>query len=432
MANLSSTQVVSTLQWGSFAKELYTSRRPPVVAVSVDRLEEAAREKLKDSPDAFLFVFGSAGTGSTKEANRSEFGKWRIIPRVLRNVTTRSLETTLFGVKYPAPLLLSPIGAQTIVHPEGECASARAAGNLGVGFVMSTASSRSIEAVAKANGSGPRWYMLYWGKETDITLSLLSRIKKSGFSALVVGVDSMILGWRPADLDTAYWPLAHGIGTQVGLTDPVFMAKCGLPPHPEDETPEFPYVAAQQDELIKAGDKIATERTLLGREFYAQVTDPGRTWDDLAFLKEHWDGPLLLKGILSVEDAEIAIDYGVDGIIVSTHGGRQIDGSVPSLYALRQIMQSAKVRAAQANGTFTVLIDSGVRTGSDVFKAIALGAQAVLYGRPFMYALTVGGTPGVESQIRATLAELDTTMALSGFKNLEDVRASGDKVVVQL
>lgn len=300
-----------------------------------------------------------------------------------------------------------------------------------MGFVMSTASSRSIEAIARANGNGPRWFMLYWGKERDVTISLLSRIKRTGFSVVVVTVDAMLHGWRPTDLDTAYWPLNHGLGTEVGLTDPVFMAKFGLEPHSEDTKGEFPYNAAHIDELIASGDKIATERAQLGQEFFTQVTDTGKTWENLKDLRKYWDGPIVLKGILSLEDAELAIEYGVNGIIVSNHGGRQLDGAVPSLYALHQIMQSPRVRAAQASGNFSVMLDSGVRTGADVMKAIALGAQAVLYGRAFMYALAVGGTEGVETQIKATLAELDTSLALSGFTNLDDLRANGDKVLVK-
>ncbi|PCH39047.1 oxidoreductase [Wolfiporia cocos MD-104 SS10] len=415
--------------WGSFAKTLYKSRQPPIVAVSVDKLEQAAREKLKDSPDAFLYVFGSAGTGATYAENRAEFQRWKIIPRVLRDVSQCNLETTLFGVKYPSPLICSPIGAQTIVHADGECGSAAGAGALGIPYVMSTASSRSIEAVAKANGSSPRWYMLYWGKEKDVTLSILSRIKKSGFSALVVTVDAMILGWRPFDLDTAYFPLTHGLGTAVGLTDPVFMAKFGLEPFPEDERLDFPYDAAKQDALIQAGDKRAIDRSRLGQEFYRQVTDTGKTWEDLAWLKQHWDGPLILKGILSPKDAELAIDYGADGIVVSTHGGRQVDGEISSLKALHRIMQSPKVRAAQASGKFTVILDSGIRTGSDILKAIALGAQAVMYGRPIMYALTLAGPAGVESQIRSILADFATTLSLSGFSNVEELRLNGAEVV---
>ncbi|CCM03736.1 uncharacterized protein FIBRA_05882 [Fibroporia radiculosa] len=410
--------------WAMYMRSLYADRQPPTLGtVAVDKLEEAAREKLKDRIEAFLYVFGSAGTCSTHDYNRNDFHKYKIIPRMLRDATHRTLETTLFGVQYPSPLLLAPIGVQGIVHPDGELATSGAAAKVGIPYIMSTASTRSIEAVAQASGSGPRWYQLYWPKSNELTLSVLSRVKKAGFSALVITLDTMLLGWRPHDIDTAYLPFLHGVGTQVGFTDPVFMAQFGKDAYPVDHAPQWPYDPAHLDERIRQGDETAKEHAFLGERWIGEVASGVfRPWEDLAFLKQNWDGPIILKGIMCPEDAELAIDHGVDGIVVSNHGGRQVDGSISTLYALDKIMQSPKVREAQASGRFTILFDSGIRTGSDVIKAIALGAQAVLYGRPFMYALALGGQDGVESQIRAILADVHVTLGLSGFKNLDEIR----------
>lgn len=242
----------------------------------------------------------------------------------------------------------------------------------------------------------------------------------------------MLLGWRPHDIQTAYLPFFHGVGAQVGLTDPVFMSKFGLEPYPENDHPDYPYDPALQDELIAKGDKNAAERAHLGESWIGETTSGRfRTWEDLSFIKQNWDGPLILKGIMRPQDAELAIDHGVDGIVVSNHGGRQVDGSISSLYALSQIMKSPKVRAAQASGKLTILFDSGIRTGSDIMKAIAIGAQGVLYGRPFMYALALGGESGVDSQIRSILADLEVTLGLSGYSSLEEIHGKADEILVR-
>lgn len=421
-------------KWSMFMRESYVSRRRPVGGtIDIHKLEEAARHALKDRNDAYMYSFGSAGTGSTDHANRAEFQKWKIIPRMLRNVTARTLETTIFGVKHPSPIFISPIGVQGIVHRDGELATAAAAAKVGVPFIMSTASSRGIEAVAKANGDGHRWYQLYWPVSNDVTLSIISRAKKNGFSALVVTLDTMVLGWRPHDLDTAYLPFFHGIGCQVGFTDPVFMASQGMEPFPEDDASPFPYDPEELEAKIKAGDETIKKRAELGIKYMGE-TAAGvfRSWDDLKFIRDNWEGPLILKGILSVEDAEEAVDRGVDGIVVSNHGGRQIDGAVPALWSLEQIMKSEKVLQAQASGKLTVLFDSGIRTGSDIIKAMALGAQGILYARPYVYGLAVGGQDGVENVLRSILADTEITLGLCGYANLDEIRGKGDKVMVKL
>lgn len=247
-------------------------------------------------------------------------------------------------------------------------------------MIMSTASTRSLEDVAEANGRGHRWYQLYWPKDHEVTISLLNRAQRNGYTTLVVTLDTITIGWRPHDLEKAYLPFFHGTGIAVGTGDPAFMRKQGLEPFATGPSKhvEFPYDMDAMDRKIAKGDEEALKRMELGKSWIGEVNSGlYRTWDDLKILREHWKGPIVLKGIQSVEDAETAIDY-VDGIVVSNHGGRQVDGAIASLDALDKICSSEKVRAAQVSGKLTVLFDSGIRTGSDIIKAIALGAQAIL------------------------------------------------------
>ncbi|RDB14649.1 putative lactate 2-monooxygenase PB1A11.03 [Hypsizygus marmoreus] len=424
-------------KWSSYMLSIYMGRQAPqpLGTVVFEEIEAKAKETLKDYPacniGAFMYAGGSAGTNSTYRANRKALDKYAIIPRMLVNATVRSLETTIFGVKYPSPIFIAPIGVQGIFHGDAELAPARAGQKLGVPFIMSTASSRSIEEVGKANGDGHRWYQLYWPRTNDVTLSILKRAKDSGFSTLVVTLDTMVLGWRPHDLERAYIPFGHGVGIQVGRSDPVFMARYNR--QPVYEHPDFPYDAVAQDKLYKAGDEKTKEAVFFGMEWLKECNSGlYRDWEDLKFLRENWEGPLVIKGIQSVLDAEKALEYGVDGIIVSNHGGRQVDGAIPSIYALERIMKSAKVKEAQSSGKLTVLFDSGIRTGSDIIKALALGAQAVLLGRTWLYGLIAGGQAGLEQVLQHTLADLDTTLGLIGCKNLSEVQGKGDAIVTKL
>ncbi|TCD65774.1 hypothetical protein EIP91_002213 [Steccherinum ochraceum] len=421
--------------WSGYMKEVFTTRAPPGLgSVNANRLEEDAREKLKDHPNAFMYVFANAGLGKTGEANRAELEKWRIVPRMLRNVTIRNIETTIFGVRHPSPIFLAPVGVQAIVHANGESASAAAAGKLGIPFIMSGAASRTIEAIGKANGpNGHRWYQIYWPRSDDITLSLLKRAKAAGFTALVITLDTFTLGWRTHDVDASYIPFVHGVGGQTGLSDPVFMARHNETPISDDDVPAFPYDYQEIDRKIKAGDEKLAKRMKLGAEWIGEST-PGvfRDWEDLKIMRDNWDGPIVLKGIQCAQDAQLAIEHGMDGIIVSNHGGRQVDGAIPSLYALRQICTDPVIKAAQDSRKLTVLFDSGIRTGSDILKAVAIGAQAVLVGRPYIYGLACGGQAGVEQVIKSMCADLEITLGLSGHKSLDEIRGKADEILVRL
>jgi L-lactate dehydrogenase (cytochrome) len=376
--------------FANYQNEIYfrgvTGERPPITT-DLAGLEEAARGAL--DPQAFGYVAGSAGSGSSARANRAAFERWRIVPRLLRDVSVRDLSTTVLGTAMPAPVLLAPIGVQTIVHPDGELASARAAASEGLVFIHSTAAAHPIEQVAEASGAGPRWYQLYWPRDRAVATSLIGRAEAAGYAALVVTLDTFVMGWRPTDLDTAYLPFLQSVGIANYLSDPAFNAALA-----EDAGPF---------------DKVIHWAGMFG--------DPTLTWDDLAWLREQTTLPVVLKGVLHPDDARAALDAGVDGLVVSNHGGRQVDGAIAALDALPAVVDAV-------GGRMAVLVDSGVRTGADVVKAIALGADAVLYGRPYVYGLGLGGQAGVEHVLRCLLGELDVTMALAGRRTLAEL--SGD------
>ncbi|KAJ6554963.1 oxidoreductase [Mycena vulgaris] len=420
--------------WSDYMASIYRGKKgtQPLGTVSFDEIEAKAKETLKDYPGAFMYAGGSAGIYSTYRVNLRAFEKYRIVPRMLVDATIRTLETTIFGVKHSSPIFIAPIGVQGIFTAEAELAPARAAKNLGVPFIMSTASSRSIEDVAEANGDGHRWYQLYWPATHEVLLSILSRAKASGFTALVVTLDTMLLGWRPHDLATSYIPFGHGVGIQVGTSDPVFMKRMGREPVVSPR-PKFPYDSVEMDRLFVEGDKEVRDAVYLGSEWLKECNSGlFHSWEELRFIREHWDGPLVLKGIQSIGDAEKSLDYGVDGIIVSNHGGRQVDGAIPSLTALSLIMRSPTVKAAQASGKLAVLFDSGIRTGPDIIKALALGAQAVLLGRPWLYGGVVAGQAGIEQVLRHIHADLDGTLGLSGFTSLDQVQGKAEEILVEI
>ena len=371
-----------TVPFSSYASEIYLQGmggvRPPW-STDLTGLEDAAREKL--DPEPFWYVGGAAGSGATARANREAFDRRRIAPRMLTGSTNRDHSVTVLGTRMPAPVITAPIGVQSIIHPDGELAVARVAAELGLTMTLSTVSSYKLEDVAEANGDGSRWFQLYWPNDEAVCLSLLKRAKAAGFSTLVVTLDTWMLGWRPHDLDHAYLPFLTGQGLANYFSDEAFLA-------PLEKSVEEDMPAA----LMR---------------WIPIFTGTDHTWDNVAFLRRHWDGPVVLKGVQRVDDARRAVECGVQGIVVSNHGGRQVDGAIASLDALPAIAEAVGHR-------IDVLFDSGIRTGSDIVKALALGAKAVLVGRPWVYGLGLGGQDGVRHVLRSLLADYDLAMALSG------------------
>jgi isopentenyl diphosphate isomerase/L-lactate dehydrogenase-like FMN-dependent dehydrogenase len=351
----------------------------PALPLAVEELERQARALLP--LEAYTYVAGNAGAEDTTRANRAAFARWRIVPRFLRNVAVRNLGVTLLGKSLPAPLLLAPIGVQSMLHPEAELAVARAARSLGIPLVLSTVSSTPLEAVAQAMGPVTSWFQLYWPRDHELAASLVGRAEHAGFGALVVTLDTYILGWRERDLQLGWLPFLEGKGIANYCSDPVFRAALTAPP--------------EQDPAAAV------------RYFFQVVTNPSLTWTDLAFLRRKTRLPILLKGILHPDDARQAVEQGMDGVIVSNHGGRQLDGAVAALDALPAVV-------AAVGDRIPVLFDSGIRRGADIFKALALGARSVLLGRPYCYGLAVGGEAGVREVLRNLLADLEITLGLAG------------------
>jgi lactate 2-monooxygenase len=377
--------------YGDYYREIYAkgmlAGERPTLPMAWAELEERARESLDER--AIAYIFGGAGSEDTMRANLEAFRRWRIVPRVLRqDLSVRDLSVELLGTRMPAPVLLAPIGVQTLLHDEGELASARAAAVVGLPLITSTASATSLEDVAGASGEGPRWYHLYWPNDDELAASLVRRAEAAGYSTIVLTVDNYLPGWKPRDLQQAYLPFLEGIGIAQYLSDPVFLE--GLEKPPEEDI----------------GAAVG--------HFLGVFANPGLTWERLEWLRGTTSLPIVVKGILHPDDAREARERGVDGIVVSNHGGRQIDGAIASLDALPPILDAVGDRMA-------VLLDSGIRSGADVFKALALGADAVLVGRPYLWGLALDGQNGVETVLRCLLAELDLTMALSGFTSTGEI-----------
>ncbi|WP_055498632.1 lactate 2-monooxygenase [Streptomyces albus] len=380
------TEPAPSAAHASYQNEIYLhglEGRVPPFTTDGTALGASARRHLDQG--AFGYVAGAAGSGATHRANREAFDRHRLVPRMLTDATHRDLRTEVLGSTLPAPVLLAPVGVQSIVHPDGELATARAAAALGLTTILSTASSHTLEEVAEAAGEGaPRWFQLYWPNDDEVCVSILERARRAGYTTLVVTLDTWTLAWRPQDLDLAYLPFIRGIGTAVPFSDPAFRAGLERPP---------------EEDLAAAVLR-----------WVPMFTGTDKSWDRLPFLRQHWEGPIVLKGIQHPDDARRAADAGTDGIVVSNHGGRQVDGAIASLDAL------PRVASAVADTGMEVLFDSGVRTGADVLKALALGARAVLLGRPYIYGLAHGGEDGVRHVLRSLLADLDLTLGLSGHR----------------
>lgn len=355
----------------------------PQLPMTYDGMEAAAREVM--TPEAYGYVAGSAGRETTAQANLDAFRRWRIQPRMLREVLERDLTTTILGTTVSAPVLTAPVGALATVRPDPEPAVARVTAELGIGTVLSTLSSTPLEQVAAAAGDGARWFQLYWPRSREIALSFVRRAEASGYTAIVVTVDTLSLAWRPRDLAAAFLPFLTGVGLGNYLSDPVFRALLAEPP--------------------EAGPEAARAAILT---WVGLFSNPGLSWDDLGWLAEQTELPVLVKGIGHPDDAQAAVDAGLAGVVVSNHGGRQVDGATAALDNLVGVADALAGRAP-------VVFDSGIRCGSDIVVALALGADAVLVGRPWVYGLAVAGEEGVRHVLANLVAELDVTLGLAGY-----------------
>ena len=351
----------------------------PEWPVAPEEWEAAAKAKI--DAGAFDYIAGGAGGEATMRANLDAFERRRLRPRMLAGNTVRDLSVEVLGTRSAAPFLLAPVGVLSIAHPEGEVAAARAAAAAGVPYVLSSAASSSIEQIAETMGDAARWFQLYWINDREVAASFVARAQSAGYSAIVVTIDTPNLGWRPRDLRNGYLPFLRSEGCANWFTDPVFLAKLDRPP--------------EEDPLAAAAAMLMTFPNL------------GLAWSDLDWLRGLVSVPLLVKGVLTAEDAALARGHGVDGIVVSNHGGRQVDGSVAALDALVEIRDAV-------GPDYPLVMDGGIRRGADVVKALALGADAVMIGRLYAYGLAAGGADGVEAVIRQLLAETDLTLALCG------------------
>ncbi len=359
--------------------------KKPELPVSFEALEKKAQEVMK--PEAFAYIAGGAGAEETMLQNKQAFSKWQIVPRMLKDVSKRSIGIELFGMQLPTPILFAPVGVLSIAHEDAEVAVAKAAKALKIPQILSTVSSKPMEEVAEIHGDHPHWFQLYWGRDHDFTKSLITRAENSGYSAIVVTLDTRLLAWRERDIQQAYLPFLYGEGLSNYFNDPVFRATVGDP-----EQNKFQAIM----------------------HFANLFSNPALTWEDLAIIRNHTKLPVILKGIQHPEDAKKAVEYGADGIVVSNHGGRQLDGAIGSLDTLEKIADTVGDKT-------TILFDSGIRRGSDVFKAMALGAKAVLVARPYAYALAIAGEKGVKEVMGNLIADTDLTLGLAGANSWKEV-----------
>ncbi|AKU18180.1 alpha-hydroxy-acid oxidizing protein [Luteipulveratus mongoliensis] len=395
----------------------------PAVPVSPDVLETKAYAAM--SPTARSYIHTGAGRGDTMSANRDAFDQWRIVPRMMRDTQQRDQSIELFGRRLDSPFLTAPIGVSEMAHPDGDLALARGARAAGVPVIISTQASQPMEDICAELGDQERWYQLYWSKDDELVESLVRRAERAGCTALVVTLDTTLLGWRVEDLDLAWLPFARGMGIAQYTSDPVFQRLVQeRVANPTNETDDQPrprpgavrslaklsrtYPGSTLDNLRSPEPRAAVETFL---DVFSRLD---LTWERLAWLRERTSLPILVKGIQHPDDAELALEHGVDGIVVSNHGGRQVDGAIGSLAALPGVVDVVA-------GRVPVLFDSGIRCAADAFKALALGATAVCIGRPWVWGLALGGADGVQQVLETYRAELDLQMNLTGVTSIGEI-----------
>ena len=367
----------------------------PIFNTDPDELEKEAKNRLSEG--GWNYASSNAGLSWTDRANREAFYRWRIVPRMLRPTLQRDITTELLGHKINAPIIFAPIGICEIYDSRGELPVAKVAQELNLPYCLSTAGSRPIEEVGEANGNGPRFYQLYMPHDDELTLSLITRAHKSGFTACILTVDTWQLGWRHNDIATANYAFYKGKGCDLGWSDPVF-----------------------QKHLKKAGVDPEKDPKRAGELWIDQIWHgKAHTWEKIPWIIKEWKKltngkPFLLKGIQCAEDAKMALEVGCDGIVVSNHAGRQVDGAVGSLDQLPEIVDAVGKK-------MTIIFDSGIRSGADIFKALALGAHSVSVGRLWVYGLSIRGEAGVRHVMKSLLADFDILMNVAGYTSVKEL-----------
>ncbi|WP_250031232.1 alpha-hydroxy-acid oxidizing protein [Paractinoplanes maris] len=401
--------------------------RRPAVPADFGELERRARRA--SSATAWAYVAGGAGEGRTMRRNRAAFDRWAIVPRMASAAVDRDLSVELLGSRHATPVLLAPIGAGALMGDDSDLHIARAAAATGTTYVFSNQGCTPMEDCAAAMGDASRWFQLYWSKDDGLVDSLIARAEAAGAGALVVTLDTTVLGWRPQDLNLGSLPFSRGQGIAQYTSDPRFrqiVAERIARPARREATPVTPgairtLLAMSRNHPGRFWANLRSPEPRASVETFLDIySNPGLSWDHLATLRDRTKLPVVLKGILHPDDARRAFELGASAVVVSNHGGRQVDNAVASLDALVAIREELGPEP-------TLLLDSGIRSGADVFTALALGADAVLLGRPYMYGLALAGQSGVEDVVRNVVAELDLTMALTGTR---DIPAIGRELVI--
>ena len=398
--------------------------RRPHVPVNSTALYDAAAKKM--SSRARGYINGSAGTEATAAANRTAFDRWQLVPRMATPVTVRDTSVTLFGQQLDSPFVLAPIGVAEMVHQQADIATAEAAATTATPMTVSTQASVPMEQIADRLAGTPWYYQLYWGSSDEVAFSMVRRAEAAGASAIVVTLDTFMLGWRTQDLDNGFLPFAHGMGIGQYTSDPEFAklveARVQATSSKESGNEARPTLAAVRalmnmsrrypgslrQNLRSPYPRAAVETFL---EIFSR-TDLG--WTELARLRDITDLPIVIKGIQHADDARQAQRLGFDALWISNHGGRQLDGAIPSLDALIDVREAV-------GAEMPLIFDSGVRTAADAMKALALGASAVAIGRPYLYGLALDGAAGVSSVLDYFAAELDISLGLMGVADIADL-----------
>ncbi|WP_375403471.1 lactate 2-monooxygenase [uncultured Sphingomonas sp.] len=379
--------------YGDYQNQIYGAGLQGVIPkLPVDFATLERRAQAAMPPQVLTYVQGGCGDEATQDRNAAAFGHWGMVPRMMVDATTRDLSVELFGRRYPSPLFMAPVGVNGICTQDGhgDLHAARASAITGVPFCASTLSNDPLEKVAAAQDDTPGFFQLYTPRNKELAESLVSRAEAAGYGAIVVTLDTWVTGWRPRDLNVSNFPQLRGAVLQNYFSDPVFRSMLAKPP---------------EEDLRSA---IMTWGANFGKVL---------TWDDLPWLKGMTKLPIVLKGICHPDDARRAVDGGADAIYCSNHGGRQANGGIAAIDMLPGVVAAA--------GETPVLFDSGIRSGTDVIKAVALGARMVGVGRPYTYGLALDGAEGAAHVLRCVLAEADLLMAVNGYPTIADVRAAG-------